>query len=42
MKFRIIGIIVAVFLIAMSNLATADILPQPVPENQVLYYDFNY
>jgi len=36
MKYRIIGIIAAIFLtFAMSGLATADVLPQPVPENQV-------
>ncbi|MCL2460351.1 MAG: hypothetical protein FWF19_03230 [Euryarchaeota archaeon] len=36
MKFnRCIAIIAAVFLIAVSGLATADILPKPVPENQV-------
>jgi hypothetical protein len=36
MKFnRCIAIIAAVFLIAISGLATADILPKPVPENQV-------
>jgi hypothetical protein len=36
MKFnRCIAIICAVFLIALSGLATADILPKPVPENQV-------
>ena len=36
MKFnRCIAIIAAVFLIALSGLATADILPKPVPENQV-------
>ena len=36
MKFnRCIAIIAAVFLIAVSGLATADVLPGPVPENQV-------
>ena len=36
MKFnRCIAIICAVFLIALSGLATADVLPKPVPENQV-------
>jgi hypothetical protein len=36
MKFnRCIAIIAAVFLIAVSGLATADVLPKPVPENQV-------
>jgi hypothetical protein len=36
MKFsRTIPIIAAVFLIAMSCLATADVLPKQVPENQV-------
>jgi len=36
MKFnRCIAIIAAVFLIAVSGLATADVLPGPVPENQL-------
>ena len=36
MKFnRCIAIIAAVFLIAVSGLAAADVLPHPVPENQV-------
>jgi len=35
MKYRIVAIISAIFLIAMSGLATADVLPQPIPENQV-------
>ena len=37
MKFnRYIAIIAAVFLIAVSGLATADVLPGPIPENQVI------
>jgi hypothetical protein len=35
MKFKAIAIIVTIFLIAISGLATADVLPKPVPENQV-------
>ena len=35
MKHRIIAIIATVFLIAISGLGTADVLPKPVPENQV-------
>ena len=35
MKYRIIAIIATVFLIAISGLGTADVLPKPVPENQV-------
>jgi hypothetical protein len=34
MKYSIVAIITAIFLIA-SGLATADVLPKPVPENQL-------